>query len=215
MYLILLISILLIFIQLTIALYAWSLKPSIVRKYKNIISSQLDPSLVLEKYSKKFKNITIRVNNALDDVAFSEKGYVMFRQKSLYKKDLYTNFMSLYYLYLSQNRYYRLSKINYLPNLLFPLQIITLIAGLVTTFELINPFIILTFVIQIFLLLLSLVNFYTLNSFLNKLHKDATKILELDDLEEERAKSLKSDLSYRVFEYPYEIIWRVIQFIKP
>lgn len=215
MYLILLISLLLLIIQLILAIYAWNLKPKLKVRYKNILSSQLDPSTVLENNIKKFKNISIRVNNNLDDIAFSEKGFVMFKQKSLYKKDLYTNFMSLYYLYLSQDRYFRISKINYLPNLLFPIQFITLIFAIVSTFELVNPFIILTFVIQLFLILLSIINFFTINSFLNKVLKSSVKLLELDDLEEARCESLKNDLCYGVFEYPFEVIWRLVQFVKP
>jgi hypothetical protein len=50
---------------------------------------------------------------------------------------------------------------------------------------------------------------------LDEAHIIAMDLLNLDDVENARAESLKDDIRYQSFEYPFETVWRIYQFFKP
>ncbi|MDQ7021417.1 MAG: hypothetical protein Q9M91_06355 [Candidatus Dojkabacteria bacterium] len=50
---------------------------------------------------------------------------------------------------------------------------------------------------------------------LREVHKNARDMLDLDEVEVARAEALKEDLKYTVFEYPLDMLDKIIKFFIP
>lgn len=215
MILLFLVTILLLIVQIALALIGFNAQDKLKRKYSKPIGSQLTPEKILSQNEKKFGKITLKISDQLEDVAFSENQLVLINKKDLNKNTLYTNYKFLYYFYLSlkENEYIRNYKIY--QNIAFGVQIFFLIIAFVLISLPVNTFLIASFIIQLFLLIYVVYNYFRVSSFNEDVYIKSKKILDLDKVEEARVESLIGDLSLEPFEYPFEVILRLVNFIKP
>jgi hypothetical protein len=135
-------------------------------------------------------------------------------KKFLYDATLFANYYVLYQAQLALSKDRIIKKSGLILNFLFIIQIATIIIGFAVDNH-INVLIVLaSIIIQLITIIVSIFSFFKLSSFLDNVQAIAVEILVLDNVEEARAESLKNDLSSIVFEYPLEIVWRIIQFFK-
>jgi hypothetical protein len=199
-------------IQLMMCVYAWIIRRSIPKLYKNALGSMIDPSGTLEKYMKIIRKVDVRVNADINDIAYAQKNFLLLRRDKMYDVDLYTNFYVIFQLELTREEHAFSRKLFVIQNILFGSQIAILILGLIITSE---PTIAIALGMLVFEMLLSTVAFFIEKNILNSTFEIAVDFLDLDDVERARAEVLKNDLRFRVFEYPSDMAWKIFQFLKP
>lgn len=215
MILVLIINILLLILQSSLAAIAWSTRSKSCKKFSKPISSLLTPENIVNQNEKRFSVIKIKIVPHLDDIAYADKKLMLINKKDFSKNTLYNNFKFFYYFYLGfdDSKYLRIYK--QYQNILFAVEIILFIIGIILVNLIFNTFLIAALILQIFLILFSLFNYFLLGDFLEETYRKCKKLLKLDNVEEARLESLINDINQEVFEYPFEFIWRIIQFIKP
>ena len=202
-------------VQIALALIGFNALDKLKRKYSKPLGSQLTPEKILSENEKKFGKITFKIAEHLEDVALAEDKLVLINKKDLSKNTLYTNYKFLYYFYLSfeENNYIR----NYkqYQHIIFGVQVFFLILAFVFSSLIINTYLIGSLILQVFLLGYCIYNYFRVSSFSEEVFTKSKKLLDLDKVEEARIESLIGDISLEPFEYPFDVVFRAVQFIKP
>jgi len=215
MILIIIINILFLLLQFALSSISWNTRGNIRRKYAKPISSLLTPEKILQQNEKRFSQIDLKVVSYLDDVGYSDKNLMLINKRDLSTNTLYINFKFFYYFYLASEKNNYLRNLKRVQNILFTFQVGFFIIGLITINLAFNAFFLASLGLQIFLFTYSIFNYIIHGTFIEETYRKSKKILELDNVEEARLESLLGDINQEVFEYPFEILWRIIQFVKP
>lgn len=205
----------LLFAQIIIGVFAWRHRMKLPRRYSHYLSEMITPAVALENYSKIYRSIGLKVNAHIHDPAYALTDFVLISKRHMYVPDLFTNYFTIFQLELSKKEHEHLRALNSYQNILFTLQNVLLVVSLVLTDIPARIAILAAISIQVILIILSFLGYLTFNFILDEVHEIAKDLLNLDEVETARAESLKSELSYRVFEYPFETLWRLYQFFKP
>ncbi len=209
------ITILLLIVQISLALIGFNATDKLKKKYSKPLGSQITPEKMLSQNEKKFSKVTIKVSENLDDVASLQDQLVLINKSDLSKNTLYINYKFLYYFYLAlnKNRYIRDYKIY--QNVIFGVQIFFLVLGSIFFGLIVNTYLIASLVLQLFLFVFCIYNYFRVSTFAEEVFTTNKKILDLDKVEEARIESLIADISLMPFEYPFEFVFKFAQFIKP
>lgn len=182
----------------------------------------MDLTKTLESFMRKELNknehLKINIVKGLDMPAFAEENELLINKEYLYQTTLFANFYLLYQAEIARIRHQNWRIWSNSLSILFVFQVIALILALTldTGNTTDNEILMLGGVLfEAFGLLLSFFGYFNLSLLLDRIHRVSVKILKLDDVEEARALALKNDLRFIVFEYPFEIPWRMLQFFKP
>ncbi len=215
MFLAIIIFLLILFTQLSTGIVSWLNRNKMAKKYAFILSELIEPAKTLENYIKIYRKVNLRVNGAIDEPAYAEKDFLILKRERMYSPDLYSNFYTIFQLELTKVSNNFIRNIYKYQNLLFFLEILLFIIGVIISPSIGIYFIYFALFIQVILLILTFLGFMMVEGVLNESHLIAQDLLNLDDVEIARALSLQSELKFKVFEYPFEIVWRIWQFVKP
>jgi hypothetical protein len=213
MFLIGLIFVLITLLQFSLATYAWLIRKQLPERFSHILGELIEPAVVLENYMKIYRKLNLRVNAQISEPVLAEREFLLVNRESMYNPDLFTNFYTIFQLELtkSANTFAR-TRIFIFQNLLFFIQVIVFILATIYSSEVIMAISIGT---ALFSFSLAFLGFILYGKILDTTFEIALDLLNLDDVEQARAEGLKNDLRYKVFEYPFDIIWKIIQFFKP
>lgn len=201
--------------QILIGIFAWVQKDKLPRKYSHYLSEMIIPAKVLENYSKIYRNVGLKVNASIKEPAYALTEFVLIGKRFMYSPDLYTNYYMLFQLELSKKQNEQVRFLSIYQNILFVIQILVFAASFFFPDTLSKILILTAISIQVFLVLISFMGYIAFNFILEEVHEVAKDLLNFDEVEVARAESLKSELAYRIFEYPFETIWRLYQFFRP
>ena len=194
---------------------AWFVSKNLPKKYSYVLGEQMETVKTLENYTEKYRKVKLKALDNIVEPALGNENLLIINKGKLYEKDLFSNIYLLFQLELTKpdKTFVRNSYIY--QNVLFIFQIIFFTLGIAIN-SIYSEFVI------IFAILLELASIFfsiyceSLILFVLKKVLDIGKqILNLDDVEQARAEALARDLRLRAFEYPFEIVWRIFQFIKP
>jgi len=210
-------SIFLIFLltQFILGLRSWGLRNKLQYKYAFILGSQIEVSEVIERYFKKNKKLVIKASDQLDDVAYSEHRNFYINKHKLYSKDLYSNIYTLFYLEIANCEDILLREIPVYQNILFVSQFLFFVIAIVLPAAYSVAILIIGIIMELVTLFVTILALLKHHEILDSVLANAKRYLKLDAVEEARAEALVNDLKYRIFEYPFELTWRIYQFIKP
>ncbi len=198
-----------------LALYSQIVRHKLDRKYDHPLSDLIDASKALENYVKIYRKVNIKVHVKIPFPAFAREEYVLINRDKIYNIDLYTNFFTLYQLELSRKEHRFARKLYLIQNLIFLSQLIFFALGLILQYDFSSILLIIAIGIQLFSILFSFIGFIMYEFILGDTLEVASDLLNLDEVEIARAESLKNDLKFHVFEYPFEFIRRVFVFFLP
>jgi hypothetical protein len=213
MFLIGLIFVLITLLQFSLATYAWLVRKQLPERFSHILGELTEPANVLENYMKIYRKLSLRVNAQINEPVLAEREFLLVNRESMYNPDLFTNFYTIFQLELtkSANTFAR-SRIFIFQNLLFFTQIVVFIFSIIYQSEVLMA---VAIGAALFSFLLAILGFIIYGQILDSTFEISLDLLNLDDVEQARAEALKNDLRYRVFEYPFDIIWKIVQFFKP
>lgn len=210
------IFVILLLLQITLGVFAWRLKKELEAKYAFPLSDQVEPATVIEKYYEdpetKFQ---ILASEAIPDAAFAEHNLLLVNKNKLYKADLYTNFYIIFQAEMTKGKYSLLRVFSRMLSFTFILSILAIIAGIVAGQANGQILVYIAIGLQLFSIVICLFSLAQVSRLLEDVMIIASGLLHLDDVEIARAHGLKDDLKYSIFEYPFEIVWRIFQFFKP
>ncbi|MEP7103236.1 MAG: hypothetical protein ABI721_00820 [Candidatus Dojkabacteria bacterium] len=210
-----LIFIILLSLQIVLALFAWGLRRELEKKYSFATGEGKEPAEVIEEYYKdgntKFRIIA---SDEIVEPAFAESDLLIINKNKIYKKDLYTNFYIIFQAELTKSDYKILRILGNFQSFVFILEIAVFVLANTITTNFKEIILYVAIAIQIFSFILTLIGFIQIDGLLDDTMTISKSLLKLDDVEEARALGLKSDLRYSVFEYPFEVVWRIVQFLR-
>jgi len=201
--------------QLILGLKSWNLKKELRSKYAYTLSSQIDVSKLLEDYLLKHKGVILKASDQLDNVSYSESNIIYINKEVISSKDLYSNIYILFTLELAQKKYNFIREVPIYQNILFVLQFVFFFIAFIFPSDYSDKFIIIGVINELFTIFLTLITLMSYHTVLDKILIQAKQLLILDPVEEARAEALVNELKYKIFEYPFELTWRVYQFLKP
>lgn len=205
----------LLLIQFLLGIYSWIIVKNLSHKYSFILGSQKEPAETLEVYKESNKKLKLKATHNLDQPAYSDSNFLLIDSKKMYAKDLYTNFLVIYQLELTKDENSFIRNLGMYQNILFIFEIVFFVVSISILTEL-SPFItIIPVVLQAISIFLSVFAYTIQEIMLADVLATSEKILELDNVESARAEALKEDLKTSVFQYPFEIAWKIFQFLKP
>jgi len=209
------IFIIILCIQLVLALFAWGSRRQIEGKYNFPTGEGVEPAQIIEEYYRdegtKFR---IQATDEIFEPAFAEDEFLLINKNTIYKKDLYTNFYVIFQAELTKKDYKFLRFVGNIQSFVFILEIVIFFIAIGTTTSFKEILIYLAMGLQIFSFILTLLGFIQIDTVLEDASILSKVYLKLDDVEEARVLALKGDLRYIVFEYPFEVIWRLVQFFR-
>jgi hypothetical protein len=215
MSILIIVFIILFLLQLTLGVFAWRLRKDLEKKYAFPLSEQTEPVTIVEKYYQDQETtFQILASEQLMEPAFAEKNLLLINKSMLYKKDLYTNFYIIFQAELTKNKYQVIRLISKILSFIFVLSTVILVLFILLDRSEAEPLVYIAIALQAITLYLSVYSLYKISKVLNNTMIIAKGLLSLDDVEEARASGLKNDLKYSIFEYPLEIVWRIIQFFR-
>ncbi|MEO6728911.1 MAG: hypothetical protein ABIM99_03235 [Candidatus Dojkabacteria bacterium] len=202
-------------IQLVLALFAWGSRRQIEQKFSHPTGEGREPAQIIEEYyrndSTKFR---IQATDEIYEPAFAEEDFLLINKDKIYKKDLYTNFYVIFQAEMTKKDYRYLRIVGNIQSFIFLIEIIVFLISIATTTNLKEVLIYVSIGLQILSFILTLLGFIQIDTVLEDASILAKMYLRLDDVEEARVMALKGDLRYIVFEYPFEVIWRLVQFFR-
>lgn len=216
MYLEITIFVLILIMQVCIAAYSLDTRIRSKHRFSKALSSGINVSETLEEMLKLMDrfNLAVKVVKNLNDPALLKDGYLYVNKDSIYRSDLFSNYKVIYLVVLTtKSSIFR--NISKYQNLLFVFNFIIFILGVVfysvLPFSLIN----IAIVINVLLIILSFLFYWSMGKTYRIMHLCALNILKMDDVEEARSESLNKDLQLKIFEYPLNIFISLWEFLKP
>lgn len=212
------IFLILLTIQFIIALYALLVKHDIHKRYAHPLGEQIEAAKALENYVKIYRKVNLRVNAVIDTPAWAMEEFILINKSRIYSTDLFTNFFTLFQLELSRKQNNFARKVKFFQALFFAIQTILFVAGLFfvnKNNETAEILIYLSLGTLMFNILLSFIAFASRTFILQDSMAIATDLLNLDEVENARAESLKNDLKFEVFEYPISLLKNIVLFFIP
>lgn len=209
------IFVILISIQLVLALFAWGSKRQVEQKYSFPTSEGVEPAQIIEEYYKdEATKFRIQATESISDPAVAEDDVLLINKDKIYKKDLYTSFYVIFQAELTKSDYKFLRISGNFQSFFFVIEVILFIIALNTTINIREILFYVVIGIQILTFIITILAFIQIDTLLDDACITAKILLKLDDVEEIRVMSLKGDLRYIIFEYPFEVIWRLVQFFR-
>lgn len=201
--------------QILLGLRSWDLKKRLKQKYSFVLGSQIELSRLLEKYSKKNNTMILRASDTIDDTAYAEGNTILIDKKSLHSQDLYSNVYLLFIFEVVNSKTKIFKELPIYQNVLFISQIVVFLIAIFILNNYSESIIIAAIIIQLVTLFLTMYALLNYHQILDIVFVKAKKFLKLDLVESARAEALIIDLKYRIFEYPFDIIWKIYNFITP
>ncbi|MFS8130371.1 MAG: hypothetical protein ACMG57_00165 [Candidatus Dojkabacteria bacterium] len=210
-----LIFVIVLCIQLVLALFAWGSKRQIESKYSHPTGEGVEPAQIIEEYYKdEVTKFRIQASDEIYEPAFAEADFLIINKNKIYKKDLYTNFYVIFQAELTKKEYRFLRFAGNLQSFVFLLEIIIFLIAIATTSNVKEVLLYLSIGLEVLCFIFTLISFIQIDTLLEDALILAKMYLKLDTIEEIRVMALKGDLRYIVFEYPFEVVWRLVQFIR-
>lgn len=200
-------------VQIFLAISGWATRAKLEKKYSYFLGSQHEVSKLIEYYTNEFPELRIIVSSDINEIAYSDENLLIMNKKYIYSKDLFSNFYTLAQLELTKHKNKPLRDYYIKQNVLFYLQLIIFIVGICIQ-SVAEYILILAIALQLVTILMT---FFLMNDYKNFLYKVAAKAkttLKLDPVEMARTEALVEDIKYEVFEYPFEILWRLSHFLR-
>lgn len=213
-----LVFIIILIIQISLASYALLASHKIDQKYRYPLGSQVESAVALENYVKIYREVNVRVNADIEIPAYAFEEHIYINRDKMYDFDLFTNFFTIFQLELSRKEHNFARKLNIFQNILFILSFIIFFIGAATLSQdaTISSYSFRFAIgLQTFLIFISFLGFSTYNTILKKSLAVASDLLDLDEVEYARADRLKDDLKLHVFEYPLVVFGRLVRFFLP
>ncbi len=215
MYLLIFIFLVFLVVQIVLGIAGWNLRRNLPHKYSYALGSQIQLTDILEKYMRKYKHLHLKASSKIQDVVHIHKDILFINKKHIYSKDLYSNVYLLYQLKLFKTHQQFLNRLFIAQNLLFVLEFIILFAGISLTVNSWGEILIMVAIaIQLSLFISSMLGYLKFDDIVEPTLKESKKLLHLDDVEEARAEALLNEFKYSLWEYPFDIIWKILQFLK-
>jgi hypothetical protein len=208
-------TITILIIQFLLAFASILAHRNIEKKYNFILSEGYAAATALEYYVRIFGEIDVNVDAPITETAVAEEGYILLNKKKMYDTDLYTNLYLLFQLELTNKKYNFLRNLYVWHNVLFFLQIITLITFFFIPEDFQFYLAVATLTIQSINILLSIwsVDMYT--KILDEAQIKAADLFNFDNIDDARAEQLANELRYRAFDYPLDVVWKFVRFLLP
>jgi hypothetical protein len=192
------------------AIAVWELY-RLPRKFAQPLGSKVTIVELLQKYSRIFESISIRVDAEIRQPAKAYADVLLVNKRQVYGAHLYPSVYTLYQLLLMWPKYRKTLNVFQIQIVLVIAEVALFIAGLYFG----EGFILIALLLGIILLIVS----FIYQSFLSTLWKEvqdvAIDLLDLDKVEQARVKQLIRQMPAQAFVYAVEpMIW-VIRFILP
>ncbi len=207
--------IILLLTQIAISIYAWLVRRALNKDYSDILSGQIDPAGILEVYSRVYRKVNLRVNAEISTPALAFEEFVMLNREKMYLADLYTNYFVIYQLELSRKEHNFKRRTYIFQNLLFFFQLAAFVLGLGLANSIGDLLIYVALTVQVVVMVYSFIAFMLYEFVLQDVQEIAIDLLNLDEFEQARAEGLKNDLKFSVFEYPHDILSKIVRFFLP
>jgi len=192
-------------------IFASSVKRGLKKKYSYYLGEQIEFNKILQTYQEEHPNLSILASDEINDVCIAENNLIIISKKSIYAKDLYSNFLLLFHLKLTNPSLKEVRNIYNYQSIVFLAQLFSLalffILNVIAGIVLALAYILLA--LNIFLVVYGVLAYSKL---LKEVLIDAKPILKLDKVEEARAETLMNEIKYEVLTYPLEIPWRLTRF---
>lgn len=202
-------------IQLLLALFAWGSRREVESKFSFPTGSGIEPAQIIEEYYRSEETkFRIQATDEIYEPAFAEDDLLLINKEKIYKKDLYTNFYVIFQAELTKSDYKFLRFVGNIQSFIFLLEIIVFLIAIGTTTSLKEILFYIAIGLQVISFILTLLGFIQIDDVLEDASMLSKNYLQLDEVEEARVMALKGDLKYTVFEYPFEVMWRLIQFFR-
>ncbi len=198
-----------------LALYARIIRHKIDQRYSYPLGEMIDASKALENYVKIYRKVNLKVHANVPFPAYAQEEFVLINRNKIYNIDLFTNFFTLYQLELSKKEHNLARKLYIFQNFVFLMQIFLFILGLVLQYEWSYILIVAAIAVQVFSIMFSIIGFIIYDFVLTDTLEISKDLLNLDEVEIARAESLKNDLKFHVYEYPFDFFKRVFGFLIP
>lgn len=197
--------------QLAIAaIAAWELY-RLPRKFSQPLGSKVTIVELLQKYSRIFESISIRVDAQIRQPARVYADVLLVNKRQVYGAHLYPGVYTLYQLMLMWPRYRKALQVYRLQFFFMLLEVALFVASLYFGEILVVP----ALLIGIVLLIASFVYQAFLFNLWLEVGEVAVDLLELDKVEQARIKQMVRQMPAQAFVYAVEpVIW-VIRFILP
>ncbi len=197
--------------QLFIATIAsWNLR-GLSRKFSQPLGSKVTIVELLQKYSRMYAAVNIKVDADVPGPAGVEADALLLNRKIVYSSGLYHNVFVLFQMLLLLPAYTLLRKTRRVQAGLFLLEILIYVAH-VYVYE---PLGVVAAFVGFGLLATSFVYQSYLGDILNEVYELSVDLLELDDVESLRAQVLIKEMQAQAFTYAVEpLIW-LVKFVFP
>jgi len=209
--LLLIVAITLLTMQILLALTSMWQRSRLHRNFLQPLGSMTSLAQLLEKYSRVVEPFNIKVNARINTSVASRPQILLVNRNHVYRNDLYANCMAVWHIKLTKPENKVFHQYQTWQTLLFILEVILLVMGIYISYLFFYPTIALTVGLLIYGYIVQMDYSEVQYEFL----EHATDMLDLDPVEQARAKVLSDKLKMEVFMYPVRPIQWVIGFINP
>ena len=203
-------------IQLILGWSSADARRKLPKKYSFILGEQEEVSDILERYLKKYPKIVIRGADFKKDIAFASENHIFVNKKVLHKSDIFSIFSILLQLNLTHKTRAFLREFFKYQNIFFGIEIFLFILGVILSQESYSSWLLyLALFAEFIVFAITIYTFLSYKEFLKFVKEDFKKYIKIDEVEEARVEALADESKYCVFEYPMDIVWKLLQFVKP
>lgn len=209
--LLLIVAITLLTIQILLAIVSVWQRSRLQRKFSQPLGSMTSMAQLLEKYSRVIEPFTLKVNARINTSVASRPSVLLVNRNHVYRNDLYANCMAVWHIKLTKPENKLFHRYQLWQTILFLSELILLGMGYYISYLFYYPAIALTVALIIYGYIVQM----DYNEVQTEFLEHASDMLDLDPVEQARAKVLSDRLKTEVFGYPAKPVKWVINFIRP
>ncbi len=210
----LLVLILLFFVQIILSIYSKFLNYKLQFRYRFETSSGVEPVELLEKYSRIYQKINLKVNAQISQPAIAINNLVLVNRNEMYKPTLYNNFIVS--LSLVEAKIAKvIQRIHTFQSVIFLVQLLNFTLAFNISSVSYSYFVFGGIALVIFQLLLSTMVLFYKRGLLLRALEITQDLAELTQEEVETLLDLISNLQFTPFEYPINLLTSIVLFFIP